>query len=165
MAPTILPLATLFLAFSASFLRIGEAETDQLTALKLNSHILQESIAREVNEHPGAGWKAAINPRFSNSTVGQFKRLLGVKQTPKNLLNSIPVVTHPKSSNLPKEFDARTAWPQCSTIGRILGNPIASSPYFLKYNEIMHFAIGADSSFCLLIITLIAEPISSLKIR
>ncbi|CAK8544487.1 unnamed protein product [Lathyrus sativus] len=120
MAPTILPLATLFLAFSASFLQIGEAEADQLTALKLNSHILQESIAKEVNENAGAGWKAAINPRFSNSTVGQFKRLLGVKQTPRNELSSIPVVTHPKSLNLPKEFDARTAWPQCNTIGRIL---------------------------------------------
>ncbi|XP_058749683.1 cathepsin B-like protease 2 [Vicia villosa] len=120
MASTFLPLATLFLAFSASLLQIGEAETDQLTAQKLNSHILQESIAKEVNENPGAGWKAAINPRFSNSTVGQFKRLLGVKQTPRNLLSSLPVVTHPKSSNLPKEFDARTAWSQCSTIGRIL---------------------------------------------
>jgi cathepsin B len=120
MAPTILPLVTLFLAFSASYLSIGEAETDQLNGLKLNSHILQESIAKQINENPGAGWKAAINPRFSNVTVGQFKRLLGVKQTPRNELRSTPVVTHPKSLKLPKNFDARTAWSQCSTIGRIL---------------------------------------------
>ncbi|KAK2418935.1 Cysteine proteinases superfamily protein [Trifolium repens] len=91
MAPTILPLVTLFLAFSASYLSIGEAETDQLNGLKLNSHILQESIAKQINENPGAGWKAAINPRFSNVTVGQFKRLLGVKQTPRNELRSTPV--------------------------------------------------------------------------
>ncbi|WJX79952.1 Cathepsin B-like protease 3 [Trifolium repens] len=131
MAPTILPLVTLFLAFSASYLSIGEAETDQLNGLKLNSHILQESIAKQINENPGAGWKAAINPRFSNVTVGQFKRLLGVKQTPRNELRSTPVVTHPKSLKLPKNFDARTAWSQCSTIGRILGNLLAPSPYFL----------------------------------
>jgi cathepsin B len=63
--------------------------------------------------------------------VGQFKRLLGVKQTPRNELRSTPVVTHPKSLKLPKNFDARTAWSQCSTIGRILGNLLAPSPYFL----------------------------------
>ncbi|PNX54772.1 cathepsin b-like protein, partial [Trifolium pratense] len=68
MAPTILLLVTFFLAFSASYLSIGEAEIDQLNGLKLNSHILQESIAKQINENPGAGWKAAINPRFSNVT-------------------------------------------------------------------------------------------------
>ncbi|XP_004494492.1 cathepsin B-like protease 2 [Cicer arietinum] len=120
MAPTVLPLATLLLALSASYLWIVEAETNQLTQLKLNSHILQESIAKQINENPGAGWKAAINPRFSNFTVGQFKRLLGVKQTPRNELINTPIVTHPKSFKLPKDFDARTAWSQCSTIGRIL---------------------------------------------
>jgi cathepsin B len=66
--------------------------------------------------------------------VGQFKRLLGVKQAPKKELLSTPVVTHPKSLKLPKEFDARTAWSQCSTIGRILGHSIASSSYFFEYN-------------------------------
>ncbi|XP_012569587.1 cathepsin B-like protease 2 [Cicer arietinum] len=120
MTPTIQPLATLLLALSASFIWIVDAETDQLTELKLNSHILQESIAKQINQNSGAGWKAAINPRFSNFTVGQFMRLLGVKQTPGNELISIPVVTHSKSLKLPKNFDARTAWSQCSTIGRIL---------------------------------------------
>ncbi|XP_061366207.1 cathepsin B-like protease 2 [Gastrolobium bilobum] len=120
MASTLLTLATLFLAFSASFLQIAGAEAEQLTSLKLNSRILQESIAREINENPGAGWEAAINPRFSNYTVEQFKRLLGVKPTPRKELRSTPVITHPKSLKLPKNFDARTAWSQCSTIGRIL---------------------------------------------
>jgi cathepsin B len=117
----ILPLVTFFLAFSASsYFSIGDAKTNQLTGLKLNSHILQESIAKQINENPGAGWKASINPRFSNFTVAQFKRLLGVKKAPKHELSSTPVVTHPKSLKLPKSFDARTAWPQCNTIGRIL---------------------------------------------
>lgn len=56
-----------------------------------------------------------------DSQVGQFKRLLGVKPTPRKELSSTPVVTHPKSLKLPNKFDARTAWSQCSTIGRILG--------------------------------------------
>ncbi|RDX71752.1 Cathepsin B-like protease 2, partial [Mucuna pruriens] len=120
MASTLLPLATLLLVFSASYLQIAGAETQQLTTLKLNSPILQESIAKQINENPAAGWEAAINPRFSNYTVEQFKRLLGVKPTPRNELRSTPVISHPKLLKLPKNFDARTAWPQCSTIGRIL---------------------------------------------
>ncbi|WCJ22566.1 Cathepsin B [Euphorbia peplus] len=88
--------------------------------LKLDSGILKESIAEKINQNPNAGWKAAMNPRFSNYTVGQFKYLLGAKPTPKEELLGIPVKTHPKSLDLPTEFDARTAWSQCSSIGRIL---------------------------------------------
>ncbi|MED6109873.1 Cathepsin B-like protease 2 [Stylosanthes scabra] len=113
-------LAILFLAFSACYLQIAEAEPQRLSTLKLNSRILQESVAKQINENPEAGWEAAINPRFSNYTVGEFKRLLGVKPTPKKELIGAPIVTHPKSLELPNEFDARTQWSQCSTIGRIL---------------------------------------------
>ncbi|GAV64972.1 LOW QUALITY PROTEIN: Peptidase_C1 domain-containing protein/Propeptide_C1 domain-containing protein, partial [Cephalotus follicularis] len=80
-----------------------------------------DCIIQKINEDPKAGWKAAINPRLSNYTVGEFKYLLGVKPTPQKELSSIPIMTHDKSLKLPTEFDARTAWPQCSTIGRILG--------------------------------------------
>jgi len=31
--------------------------------------VMQESIAKQINENPEAGWEAAINPRFSNYTV------------------------------------------------------------------------------------------------
>ncbi|KAH1259168.1 Cathepsin B-like protease 3 [Glycine soja] len=116
----LLPLATFFLLLSASYLQIAGAEAQPLTSLKLNSHILQESTAKEINENPEAGWEAAINPRFSNYTVEQFKRLLGVKPMPKKELRSTPAISHPKTLKLPKNFDARTAWSQCSTIGRIL---------------------------------------------
>ncbi|KAF7804998.1 cathepsin B-like protease 2 [Senna tora] len=120
MASILLPLVTLFLAFPASYLQIVEAETEKIPSLKLNSHILQESITKQINENPKAGWEAAMNPRFSNYTVGQFKRLLGVKPTPRKELSSTPVVTHSKSLKLPTSFDARSAWSHCSTIGRIL---------------------------------------------
>ncbi|KAL1350805.1 hypothetical protein AAHE18_06G050900 [Arachis hypogaea] len=115
-------LAILFLTFCTCYLQIAGAEPQRLSTLKLNSRILQESIAKQINENPEAGWEAAINPRFSNYTVGEFKRLLGVKPTPKKELIGAPIVTHPKSLKLPKEFDARTQWSQCSTIGRILGH-------------------------------------------
>ena len=52
--------------------------------------------------------------------VGQFKTILGARRTPQSEKSKIPFVTHPKPLNLPKEFDARTAWPQCTTIGKLL---------------------------------------------
>lgn len=53
--------------------------------------------------------------------VAQFQHMLGAKRTPQNALNEFPLVKHEKELKLPKEFDARTAWPQCTTIGKILG--------------------------------------------
>ncbi|KAK4795409.1 hypothetical protein SAY86_013403 [Trapa natans] len=93
---------------------------DAHSKLKLSSQILQDSIVKEINEHPNAGWQASMNLRFSNFTVGEFKRLLGVKPTPHRELRKTPTVTHSPSLKLPAQFDARTAWSQCSTIGRIL---------------------------------------------
>ncbi|XP_068662704.1 cathepsin B-like protease 3 [Aristolochia californica] len=83
-------------------------------------NILQASIVQEINANPNAGWQAAMNPRFSNYSVTQFKRLLGVKPAPQNSLDAIPVKKHDAHLNLPNQFDARTAWPKCSTIGQIL---------------------------------------------
>ena len=74
------------------------------------------------------------DPRFYDlgfvTQVGQFKHILGVKKTPRNELGNTPVKTYPKALKLPKEFDARTAWKQCSTIGKILGELLASPWFF-----------------------------------
>ncbi|XP_011079459.1 cathepsin B [Sesamum indicum] len=99
-------------------LQVSEGKTD--LQLKVNSRILQESVIELINDNAQAGWKAAMNPRFTNYTVGQFMHLLGVKPIPDGDLKGIPVVTHRKGLKLPKKFDARTVWPQCSTIGKIL---------------------------------------------
>nr|ACN40436.1 unknown [Picea sitchensis] len=87
---------------------------------KNQDRILKEPIVEEINRHPNAGWKAGMNSRFSNHTVGQFKRLLGVLPTPRNFLENVPVITYPKGINLPKQFDAREAWPQCTSVQTIL---------------------------------------------
>jgi cathepsin B len=117
-ANTHLRFASLLMLVSSFHFQVIAVEP--LSKLKLNSRILQDSIIKTVNEDPKAGWKAAMNPRLSNYTVGEFKYLLGVKPTPEHALQGVPVVTHDKSLKLPAQFDARTAWPQCTTIGKIL---------------------------------------------
>jgi len=105
-------------AIAALFSQVDIVES--VSELKLSSKILQESIINEINTHPHAGWKAAHNDKFNDYTVGQFKYILGAKATPEIIKKTIPVVTHDKTLKLPTEFDARKAWPQCATIGRIL---------------------------------------------
>uniref|UniRef100_A0A7C8ZIM3 Peptidase C1A papain C-terminal domain-containing protein n=1 Tax=Opuntia streptacantha TaxID=393608 RepID=A0A7C8ZIM3_OPUST len=93
---------------------------DSVSELKLSSNLLQDSIINKINANPAAGWKAGKNHLFSDYTVGQFKRILGARPISESEKRSIPLVSHPRSLDLPKEFDARKAWPQCSTIGKIL---------------------------------------------
>lgn len=109
---------------------------------------MQKSVIESINNNPQAGWKAFMNPRFANYTVSfwinflqkisiysanrltccycnpqvaQFKHLLGVKPMPEGDLKGISVITHKQGLKLPEKFDARTAWPQCTTIADILG--------------------------------------------
>uniref|UniRef100_A0A0E0MBD6 Peptidase C1A papain C-terminal domain-containing protein n=1 Tax=Oryza punctata TaxID=4537 RepID=A0A0E0MBD6_ORYPU len=72
-----------------------------------SSRIIQDDIIKTINKHANAGWTAAQNPYFANYTTAQFKHILGVKPTPHNVLNDVPVKTYPRSLMLPKEFDAR----------------------------------------------------------
>ncbi|KAL0420198.1 UNVERIFIED_CONTAM: Cathepsin B-like protease 3 [Sesamum radiatum] len=111
-------LSSLLEAIFAIQLQVSEGKTD--LQLKVNSRILQESMIELINDNPQAGWKAAMNPRFTNYTVGQFMHLLGVKSMRDGDLKGIPVVTHRKGLKLPKKFDARTFGPNVA-IGKILG--------------------------------------------
>jgi hypothetical protein len=110
----------------------------------------QKDIIETVNKHPNAGWTAGHNPSLANYTVNintllllssrnnfllclltsessscvqieQFKHILGVKPTPPGLRAGVPTKTYSKSKELPKEFDARSKWSGCTTIGNILG--------------------------------------------
>ncbi|KAF8407384.1 hypothetical protein HHK36_006515 [Tetracentron sinense] len=94
--------------------------TPRLPCVEVSHFERKGSIVEQINANPKAGWQAAMNPRFTNFTIEQFKYLLGVKPASQSDLEDIPVVTHPKSLELPKQFDARTAWPQCVTISKIL---------------------------------------------
>ncbi|KAL6223309.1 hypothetical protein ACLB2K_006696 [Fragaria x ananassa] len=83
------------LSFLALFLLLGAVSqfvaAKPLSHSKLQSPLLQESIIKEINENPEAGWQAAMSPRFSNYTVGDFMHILGVKQIPKKELLGVPV--------------------------------------------------------------------------
>lgn len=115
MASSFLGLSIFLLLLLAASIFVAESVPE----LKLNSNLLQDSMINSINGNPKAGWKAGMNQQLSDYTVGQFKRILGARKTPPGEKRNIPVVHHDRSLKLPKEFDARKAWPQCRTIGRI----------------------------------------------
>ncbi|MCO5575865.1 hypothetical protein L7F22_029670 [Adiantum nelumboides] len=80
--------------------------------------ILQPSLVDKVNNHPQSKWKADMNLRFANTTVEDFKKLLGAFMDDKQEGKFIR--THPRTLKLPLSFDAREAWPQCVSLQNIL---------------------------------------------
>ncbi|KAL6228147.1 hypothetical protein ACLB2K_002101 [Fragaria x ananassa] len=148
------------LSFLALFLLVGAVSqfvaAKPLSQSKLQSPLLQESIIKEINENPEAGWQAAMSPRFSNYTVGDFMHILGVKQIPKKELLGVPVVSHPKTLKLPNSFDAREAWSQCNTIGKILGwvtVALAGLLLLLKHYQIVSASNLGRTHLCRLMIS------------
>ncbi|XP_015784847.1 cathepsin B isoform X2 [Tetranychus urticae] len=61
----------------------------------------------------GTTWKAGKN--FEDLPIEHVKRLLGAKKSGRKL----PQIYHEIDGDLPESFDARTAWPNCSSISFI----------------------------------------------
>ena len=66
-------------------------------------------------------WTAAIQPRFANATIDDVTGLMGaiLKGDPRHV--ALPESEHPalSLSAIPTDFDARTQWPNCPSIGHI----------------------------------------------
>jgi len=89
-----------------------------VVALNLNAPALDHNIIRQVNSNPKSTWKAGVNARFAKTTLGDAKRLMGVKKNGFKL----PVKKMPKysASDLPTSFDARTQWgSQCPSVSEV----------------------------------------------
>lgn len=72
-----------------------------------------------INNKKGGTWKAKLNTRFVNMDIEQIKKMLGAKKRHENPRQSEFKIQPKFTGNLddiPKEFDARKQWPQCSDI-------------------------------------------------
>lgn len=79
----------------------------------------QQTIVDRVNSDPSSTWTARPNPRFTYS-VAQLQRMFNLKTTrpAPGTFDQAPLRAK-KASELPKDFDARTAWPNCTSIQEV----------------------------------------------
>ena len=63
-------------------------------------------------------WTAGENTRFKGMTLGEVKTLLGAFPETKNTKPDFKV-DYDDDIEVPANFDARTAWPQCPKIAHI----------------------------------------------
>jgi len=73
--------------------------------------VLDEDLIDSINERE-LGWKAAKNGRFEGMTMGEAKRLLGLR-IPETGVSCTHLLSQRQATyeNVPTEFDSRTAWP------------------------------------------------------
>jgi len=89
-----------------------------VVALNLKAPAMDHNIIRRVNSNPKSTWKAGVNARFAKSTVGEAKRLLGVKKNGFKLAKK--VMPEYKASDLPTAFDARQQWgAKCPSVSEV----------------------------------------------
>uniref|UniRef100_A0A5K3FWQ9 Pept_C1 domain-containing protein n=1 Tax=Mesocestoides corti TaxID=53468 RepID=A0A5K3FWQ9_MESCO len=79
-----------------------------------------EDIIDYVNNKANTTWTAGINTRFvdATSTKSQLGALLNPYGRTLSIKTHYPLLFLGKEA-LPKEFDARKAWPNCPSIGEI----------------------------------------------
>ena len=85
-----------------------------LVASAVASILTQEDVDF-INNYPGGTWKASLDHRVAQMNKEEVQRILGVDTSIKYTLpeRTFSVYTAPDS------FDARTYWPNCSSIQQI----------------------------------------------
>jgi len=72
-----------------------------------------------INNQKGGTWKAKLNSRFSKMTTEELKSLMGAKKRnehPQSHKFKIEPKFSGNANGIPKEFDARTKWPECADV-------------------------------------------------
>jgi len=96
------------------------------------AHPLSDEFIQELNEH-ATTWKAGRN--FHEDSGNYVKGLMGAWIVPG--LPRLPTLDAPVAENLPEEFDARTQWPDCPSIGEIRDQSSCGSCWAISAAEIM----------------------------
>jgi cathepsin B len=84
--------------------------------LDLLRSVNQPDIITKIN-NMNTTWTAGHNSRFDNMTLKDVVRLLGVIETPKEMI--VPRRESPILQDLPENFDLRVKWSQCESLFEI----------------------------------------------
>jgi len=88
-------------------------------ALPVEQEMSRQEMVDFINSQKESTWKAKLHPRFANMDNAQIKKLMGAKKRHENPRKHL-FKTQPKfngnANDIPKEFDARTQWPNCADV-------------------------------------------------
>jgi len=89
-------------------------------SVDLKSPAVNWNMIRKINANPKSSWKAGHNTRFDGMTLKQVKQLLGVKKNGFVLPRKVWADDERVDvEDIPTSFDARQAWPKCTSIGEV----------------------------------------------
>ena len=78
-------------------------------------HAISEEIIKHVN-HMKTSWTAGHNLHFKGRDIEFAKGLCGVRPQKENPNPPLPVADIEPLKDIPATFDARTQWPNCTSI-------------------------------------------------
>ena len=126
MIARILVIIALFLALHVSAVPVSSVRP-QISAVDAAQPVLDHNVIDIVNR-ANTSWNADVNDRLDGLTVAEFASMLGYVPSgtrgaePTHLVDDRMVV-------LPKSFDSRKEWPECSVISTIRDQSACGSCY------------------------------------
>jgi len=92
------------------------------SALDLNRPVITQQLVDQLNNMPDMTWEAELSCRFTNTTLKQAMKLMGVLPDWSLASRGVPIkpsISAAEAAAIPDNFDGRTAWPNCPTVGEI----------------------------------------------
>jgi len=104
---------SILIVASLLLVAVAARRTAQKPKIDALTHRMVEYINKESRT-----WKAEES-KFHSWSLKSFKKLLGVPLSYLSKPSTLPAFVHSEVADIPDEFDARTQWPNCPTIGEV----------------------------------------------
>jgi cathepsin B len=118
-----------------------------ISAIALAELAVDEQIINAVNKNPKATWKAGANEIFKGKTLGHVRGFFGVFLMDQPLSGNFLSVAD--TSAFPEQFNAKDAWPECSSIALIRDQGNCGSCYAVSAADALtdRFCISQRGKF------------------
>jgi cathepsin B len=105
-------------------------------------------LISSINNDPKSSWKARPYKQFQGRTLEELRGYLGTALPYPETIKT-PRYTMEATVSIPKEFDARKAWPQCVSVNEIRNQANCGSCWAFSGAEVLgdRFCIATNGTF------------------